>query len=131
MLVKLCVPVIKFSISKCYPIETLRKVAKFFYFISSGFVSGDLESETKSAVQPSQTNNSRLFLINSILDEIFKTKFKDYNLVQRWIEIAIEFNVHQYDICNEDTEDVLFTESIEYLKNVLTKLQEIVVSMIS
>jgi hypothetical protein len=119
LLAKICVPVIKFSLNKKKKLDSIKSVAAFFYNITSGFIRADhyLAGSGNDSIQ--QTNNSRLFIISSILDEIFKTKFDDYYSVQQWIGVLVEFYVHRWDICEgEDENDALFKESISYLNKI-------------
>ncbi len=116
LLVKIFVPLVNYSFKKSYSMQFMRKIASFFYYLTSGFTLSDKEEK--------KTNNTRLFLIDSILDEICKTKFNDYFNVQKWIEILIEFNVHQFDVCDDEKEiDDLLRESLEYLQEIMLKLQ--------
>ena len=140
MLAKLCVPLLKIAVAKPYSTKTIRKMANFFYVITSGFAHvdfrGDQErsSQAQASVEaqlPVKTNNARLFLLSSLLDEVFATQFKDFNQVQKWIEVVVEFNVHQWDVCDyeKSAESELFMESMNYLSKIFTQLQQLIVSL--
>jgi hypothetical protein len=143
MLAKTCVPVLKYSLNKQTRIETMRNISKFFYNLTSGFAHplNEIENANDDGIHslitvddsslPQRTNNSRLFILNSLIEELYKTKFSDYYLTQQWIEIIVEFNVHRWDICEGESEggnDDVHSESIGYLKAIAEKLQNIVVS---
>jgi hypothetical protein len=134
MLAKVCAPVIKFSLNKKKKLESIKKMAAWFYELTSGFIHADTnltDSDSECLAREhsaEQTNNSRLFLISSLVDEIFKTKFEDYYLAQQWIEVLVEFNVHAWDVCEGENEhDSLFKESIDYLNKILNQLLSLMV----
>lgn len=90
-------PTLKFLISKQSNTNVLRRLAKLFYFLTSG------------------TKNQRQALMLSLLREMFDN-IDDYMYIQRMIEILIEFRIHQCDVKN-----------LQLLNDVYTQLQLILV----
>lgn len=92
--------VIKYLIRKNLSINDLKYVAKFYYYLSS------------------DCKNTRLIIINLILDETLKA---NYYLMQKLIDILIEFTVHESDV--DDT-------SKKYLNLVHQQLEDLMVKKI-
>lgn len=75
--------VLIFLIKKNSSVSSLKRVANFYYYITS------------------EIKNARLLIVSSILKEI-ATSFNNFYLVQKLIEILCEFNIHQSDLDLED-----------------------------
>lgn len=102
-LVRSFLPTLKFLISKQASLETQRRLAKLFYFLTG------------------ETKNQRQTLMIDVMKEIFDN-IDDYLYIQRLIEILIEFRVHQCDVCETDS------RSVDLLRNIYNQLHLILVS---
>lgn len=102
---QLALPMLRISIEEPQLKMRVRKVAKFFYFYSYG------------------THNKRQAIINSILNQV-RINYNDYKRAVKWIEIMLEFNVHQSDI---NSDRVKF--SVALLNEILDKLDGLIVSV--
>lgn len=101
----MALPMLKISIEEPQLGMRVRKVAKFFYYYSNG------------------TRNRRQAIINLILNQV-RINYDDYKRAVKWIEIMLEFNVHQSDISNDK---VKF--SVALLNEILDKLEGLIVSI--
>jgi hypothetical protein len=100
---EMALPMLKISIEEPQLKMRIRKVAKFFYYYTYG------------------TTNRRQVIISSILNQI-RINYNDYKKAVIWIEIMLEFNVHQSDIRSERVK-----YSVALLNEILVKLEDLIV----
>ncbi|RNA04859.1 condensin complex subunit 3 [Brachionus plicatilis] len=94
--------VLKYLIKKNLPINDLKHVAKFYYYITS------------------DCKNGRLIIINLILDEILKAS-SNYYLTQKLIEVLLEFSVNDSDV--DEISQKYLNLVYEQLENLISKFK--------
>ena len=97
---KIFVPSLKFAINKNSASLSKKSISKFFYFLTCKIV--------------------RQSIVSDILDEALKHS-NDFKLVHNWIEILLEFNIHQTDI---DTE-----ANVDNMRSIVDKINKLIVSI--
>ena len=149
LITKLFIPIITYSFNKKYSLVKIRKLAQFYYYITSGFAgmtfdltsipdeayNKEIDDKNTSLWPLSNRKYLRLNLINSILDEIMEkfVKKNDYNQIQRWLEILIEFNLHPNDVLYDDFDNKTENEpnrisALKYLSGILVHLENLIVN---
>lgn len=102
---KLAMPVFKLAIEEYHRERVnLRKLASFFYFFTQN------------------TQNKRQLILKSILNEI-SMHINDYKRIVKWIEVILEFNLHECDL-DEETD-----RSVNVLLEIYGDLMDLLVSI--
>ncbi len=89
---KMAIPMFKYCLDNSKQNIGLKKIVNFFYYFTS------------------ETKNKRQFVVIAILNQIMEN-LSDFNLLQKWIEVLIEFNIHQSDVeCDSNVSIILLKE---------------------
>lgn len=98
-LVKMFTPTSKLVLTKKMFNVNTKQMAKYFYSLTSG------------------TTFMRQFIMSQIMDEIY-LKLDDLNWIQKWIELLLEFELHQVNV----VENVSNKNILEKLHTQLNRL---------
>ena len=99
----LAIPLLELAFDVHYAFN-LKKIANFFYYITRNELSME-----------------RLSIINFIIDRVIQN-FNDFYKMQRWIEILLEFNIHQSNLDSSESKNIC--------KEILTKMEKILVILV-
>ncbi len=102
---ELTVPLLKIALNEPKWNMSLRSIAKFFYFHST------------------KTKNQPLLVMSLILDQI-NNDINNYPVNTKWIELLLEFNIHQSDLDSMDSK-----LSVKMLSDLLYKMNSVIVGM--
>ena len=87
LIVRSFMPTLKYAVNKNASHLSKKKLSDFFYYLTYN------------------TQGKRQLMITKVLDEVF-LNFEDFKLVNRWIEVLVELNIHQLDIDEEDEKEL-------------------------
>ena len=99
---KLAIFLFKFKLEKNASVSSLKKIATWFYDLAHG------------------GKGLRQLMVESILDQVIQV-LGDYCLIQKWMNILLEFEIHQCDVEEKNP------AALEDLKRILTKTEKITV----
>lgn len=103
IIVKAFIPTLKFAVHQNSANLNKKKLSNFFYYLTFN------------------AKGMRQLLIGKILDEITRD-LHDFNLVNRWLEVLLELNIHQLDI------DLNQTKELANLTRIINQLNKLLVN---
>jgi hypothetical protein len=103
IVIKAFIPTLKLAVHQNSANLNKKKLSNFFYYLTFN------------------VKGMRQLLIGKILDEITRDLY-DFNLVNRWLEVLLELNIHQLDI------DLNQRKELSNLTRIINQLNKLLVN---